>query len=97
MTAKSKTYGKLKDGTVLTEEIADELADEAERGYDLSKGRRVIGRPSLAGGTGHSPRVNVRLTAELAERARARAESEGKTLSELAREAIEAYVGGSKR
>ena len=36
------------------------------------------------------------LTDELAERARARAEREGKSLSELAREAIEAYVGGRR-
>jgi hypothetical protein len=41
-----KPFGTLKDGTPLTEELAEKLADEAERGYDLSKGRRV-GRPSL--------------------------------------------------
>jgi hypothetical protein len=86
-------YGKLKDGTVLTDEIADELAAEAERGYDLSKGElRPVGRKSLAGGSGRSPRVNYRITAELQQRALQRARREGKTLSQLAREALEHYV-----
>jgi hypothetical protein len=35
-------------GDVLTDEIIEELADEAERGYDLSKATQVTyGRPSL--------------------------------------------------
>ena len=35
-------------GDVLTDEIVEELADEAERGYDLSKATKVTyGRPSL--------------------------------------------------
>jgi len=80
-----------KRGTKITEAIADRLADEAAAGYDLENARRV-GRRSLAGGSGVSPRVNVRMTSELHHRARARAEREGKTLSELAREALEAYV-----
>jgi len=88
---KRPALGTLKDGTLLTEKIAEELADEAERGYDLSRGRRV-GRKSLAGGTGHSPRINLRMTRELHERAQARARQEGKTLSQLAREALERYV-----
>jgi hypothetical protein len=86
-------YGKLQDGTVLTDEIADELAAEAERGYDLSTGenaRRRAGRPSLAQGV--SPRVTFRLTTAVQQRALARAEREGKTLSQLAREALERYV-----
>jgi hypothetical protein len=89
--ASTSDYGKLKDGTVLTDEIADELAAEAERGYEL-KGPKVVGRKSLAGGSGRSPRVNYRITSELHQRARERAEREGKTLSELAREALEQYV-----
>jgi hypothetical protein len=80
-----------KSGKRITNELAERLADEAEAGYDLHAARRV-GRKSLAGGTGRSPRVNFRMTAELYERASERAEREGKTLSELAREALEAYV-----
>jgi hypothetical protein len=78
-----------KRGTPITQELADELAAEAERGYDLSLGRRR-GRPSLDEGV--SPRVTFRITGELQERARLRAEQEGKTLSELARDALAEYV-----
>ena len=78
-----------KHGTKITEKVADELAAEAERGYDLSLGRRR-GRPSLNEGV--SPRVTFRMSAELQERTRRRAEREGKTLSELARDALAQYV-----
>jgi predicted HicB family RNase H-like nuclease len=78
-----------KRGTKITEAIADELAVEAEQGYDLALGRRR-GRPSLDKGV--SPRVTFRITGQLQERARLRAEREGKTLSELARDALEQYV-----
>ena len=83
--------GRTADGTPITEDLADELAREAEAGYDLSKGPRV-GRRSLAGGGGTSPRVNFRVTADVYARAAARAEEEGKTLSQLTREALEQYV-----
>ena len=49
-----------KSGVPLTDELIEKLADEAERGYDLSRARRV-GRPSLGRGSGASPRVNVRM------------------------------------
>jgi hypothetical protein len=72
-------------------EITDELADEAEAGYDLTNRTRV-GRRSLSGGAGSSPRVNFRMTTELQARAQRCAEREGKTVSEIAREALERYV-----
>jgi hypothetical protein len=75
----------------ITDELADRLAKEAESGYDLSRGRRV-GRKSLAGGSGQSPRLNFRTTLDLYERAAARALREGKTVSQLAREALEKFV-----
>jgi hypothetical protein len=80
-----------KSGVPITDEIAEQLADEAEAGYDLKLSKRV-GRKSLAGADGTSPRVNFRMTTELQERAQARAEEEGKTISEIAREALEQYV-----
>jgi hypothetical protein len=80
-----------KSGVPITDELAEKLADEAERGYELSHGHRV-GRPSLAG-RGVSPRVNFRTTPALHERARRRAAREGKTISQLAREALDRYVG----
>ena len=86
---KQKVISIAKDGTPITQEIVDALAAEAERGYDLSA-PRSRGRPSLEKGV--SPRVTFRITEQLQERARARAEREGKSLSELARDALTEYV-----
>jgi hypothetical protein len=53
VTKKIKTAG----GDELSEEDLEALANEAERGYDLTNARRVtVGRPSLGAG-GASPRV----------------------------------------
>jgi predicted HicB family RNase H-like nuclease len=89
MPDRKRSLGKLTDGTELTEQLADTLAEEAERGYDLDRARRV-GRPSLDEGV--SPRVNFRVTAALHDRALKRAEREGKTVSQLAREALEKHL-----
>jgi len=83
--------GVAKDGTPITEELTEELAREAEAGYDLSRARRV-GRRSLAGGAGRSPRLNIRITPDLHANASERARREGKSLSQLARDALEEYV-----
>lgn len=81
-----------RSGTDITPEIADALADEAERGYDLTKARRRrVGRPSLGAG-GSSPRMSFRTTPELYTAAQRRARKEGRTLSDLAREAVARYV-----
>ena len=85
-------YPKTKSGLEITPEIADELADEAERGYDLSKAkRRFVGRPSLSG-NGTSPRMSFRITPELYLALEERAENEGRSVSDLAREAVARYV-----
>lgn len=79
-------------GAVLTEEDIEALADEAERGYDLSKAKKVtIGRPSL-GAAGVSPRVQVRVDPALAEALKARAEVEHRSVSDIARSALREYV-----
>jgi hypothetical protein len=80
-----------RSGTPITDEVIERLSGEAETGYDLTQGRRV-GRKSLAGGSGKSPRLGFRTTPELYELAAAKAELEGKTISELAREALEQLV-----
>ena len=53
---------------------------------------RGRGRPSLTGESQHSPRVTFRLDPEVREKAAERAEREGKTVSELAREALQQYL-----
>lgn len=83
---------KTKAGTEVTPEIADALAEEAERGYDLSKAKpRRVGRPSLAG-AGASPRLSFRTTPDLYRAAHRRAKEEGRSVSDLAREAVARYV-----
>jgi len=84
---------RTKAGTEITPEITDALAAEAERGYDLSKARcRQVGRPSLAGG-GASPRLSFRASPDLSRAVQKRAREEGRSVSDLAREAVARYVG----
>jgi hypothetical protein len=80
-------------GTVITEEIAEQMAEDFEKNPpDLSKWeRRYVGRPSL-GPNGLSPRVSFRVSPELHKAAWARADKEGRSLSDLAREAFNRYM-----
>jgi predicted HicB family RNase H-like nuclease len=88
VTGKIRTAG----GDELSEEDIEALADEAERGYDLTNAKRVtVGRPSL-GGFGTSPRVQVRVDPDLAKALRARAKKEHRSVSEIARIALREYV-----
>jgi hypothetical protein len=77
---------RLPDGTRLTDEVADAIVADV---------RRKAGRPSLTGTAAASPRVSFRVTPDVRDRAAAIADQEGKTISELAREALEARVEAS--
>lgn len=85
--------GVTRAGTVITEKVAEEMAEEIERNPpDPSKlERRYVGRPSLGPG-GHSPRVSFRISPELHKAAWARADKEGRSLSDLARDAFTRYM-----
>ena len=74
---------RLADGTRLTEQKAAEIVDEV---------RRRVGRPSLTGEAAASPRITFRITPGVRDRAAEVAAREGKTVSQLAREALEARV-----
>ena len=78
------------------EELVREIEDDAtEWSEPLPKSQwpvRGRGRPSLTGESQHSPRVTFRLDPEVREKAAERAEREGKTVSELAREALKQYL-----
>ena len=76
----------LPDGTRLTEDRADDIVEQVR-----SKG----GRPSLTGDAAASPRVSFRVTPDVRDRAAKLADREGKTISQLAREALEARVRAS--
>ncbi len=82
-----------RSGTVITEKVAEEMAEEFERdGLDPSKvERRYVGRPSL-GPAGHSPRVSFRISPDLHKAAWKRADKEGRSLGDLAREAFTLYM-----
>jgi len=83
-----------RSGTVITEKVAEEMAEDFEKNPpDLSTWkRRYVGRPSL-GPKGLSPRVSFRVPPDLYKAAWARADKEGRSLSELAREAFNRYMG----
>lgn len=88
--AKPRTW-RTAGGDLLTQSTVDALATEAVAGYDLSKARMEhIGRPSL--GSGVSPRISFRASSQLYALVRARAAREGRSVSDLAREALEQYV-----
>ncbi len=77
------SQGSRIDDAYVDRVVAEVLAVRASRG-----------RPSLSGrGGSQSPQVTFRLTPELREKAERRARAEGKRVSDIAREALERYVG----
>ena len=86
------TKFKTDSGEILGEKELAALADEAERGYDLDRAMKVtVGRPSL-GARGVSPRIQVRVDADLAKALRDRALREHRSVSEIARTALREYM-----
>ncbi len=84
---------KTKTGTRLTRRRVQDLAAEAQRGYDLSRAQRERvrgGRPSL--GEGVSPQISYRVGESLYANARAKAKAQGRTVSQVARQALEEYI-----
>lgn len=77
---------RLADGTRLTPDVADSLAAEI---------RSKAGRPSLGRAGTRSPSIAFRLPADLRDKAEQLAEQEGKSLSALAREALETRLRAS--
>jgi hypothetical protein len=89
---------KTRSGRPLTEEEIRRLADRAEGGLEIEAWKPRRGRPPLdAASPGHAPRVVARVSASLYARATARAASEGRTISEVIRDLLEAYAGEPAR
>lgn len=88
-----KNFGVTHGGTVITEELAEKWAEEIEQNPpDPSQlERRYVGRPSLSE-AGRSPRVSCRVPMNVYKAAWKRADKEGRSLSSLAREALERYL-----
>lgn len=74
---------RLADGTRLTRTRAEAI---------VNQGRHAGGRPSLSGTPSRSPQIAFRVPAEVRDRAVRTAAEEGKTVSQLAREALEARL-----
>lgn len=97
--AKAKKQRKLKDGewvtkggTVVTPEMEERWSKEFEEGFDLSTWTTVrVGRPPLDGER-VSQRISIRIPPDLYDAARAKAEREKRSISNLTREALEKYV-----
>lgn len=79
-------------GEVLTEEDIEKIADEIESDEPVVfTAIRPVGRPSLDG-NGTSPRVTFRVPRALYDAAAERAIAEERTVSAVAREALERYL-----
>ena len=84
---------KTKSGRILSDDDLDRLATKADGGFDLSAWRPRRGRPSLGTTVGeHSPRIGVRIPADLHDRAKRRAARQGKNISEVVRSLLEDYA-----
>lgn len=89
-----KTHGTKADGTPITDEMVEEMADEAERGYDVDALlRRRGGRPAM--GSAPSSVESVRLDPELKRDLLLRAARDGVSVSEAIRRALREYVKAS--
>lgn len=89
--ATNKTHGKTRSGKAITDDLVNELADQAERGYDVDDTlRRRGGRPPM--GRAAATVESVRLDPELGEALRRQAEKEGRTNSDVLRDALPRYL-----
>jgi uncharacterized protein (DUF4415 family) len=86
-------HGHTKSGRPITDREIENLAAEAEAGYDVET---LIARPNKRGrptlGNAPASVESVRLDPELRRQLLDRAEAEGTTTSELIREALRRYL-----
>ncbi|MGI8774748.1 MAG: ribbon-helix-helix protein, CopG family [Actinomycetota bacterium] len=91
----TRHHGKLKDGTAVTDDMVEKMADGAEAGYEVDEieRRRAGGRPAM--GSGPASVESVRLDPELKRELLLRASKDGISVSEVIREALRTYVRAS--
>ncbi|MGH9083287.1 MAG: ribbon-helix-helix protein, CopG family [Acidimicrobiales bacterium] len=89
------TYGTRADGSQITDQDVEAMADEAERGYDVEEilQRRRGGRPAM--GSGPSTVESVRLDPDLKRDLLLKAADEQVSVSELIRRAMRRYLRAS--
>lgn len=89
-----QNHGTKADGTPITDEVIDGMADEAEGGYDVEEiRRRRGGRPPM--GSAASSVESVRLDPELKRDLLLRAAEEHISVSEAIRRAVQQYLRAS--
>ncbi|MGH2844050.1 MAG: ribbon-helix-helix protein, CopG family [Solirubrobacteraceae bacterium] len=76
---------RLPDGSRLTEETAEQLAERALE-------QRRAGRPSLVGGSAHTPSLTVRVRPGVRSALEEIARKQGRRLADISREALDEYV-----
>ncbi len=90
---KTKRYPKTKAGVELTPEVIDALAEEAERGYDLSKAKReFLSNRAWAGDLETLGRVGFRIRNHELSRLVKQARAEDRTVNALIHEATMLYL-----
>jgi hypothetical protein len=89
---RKRRYPKTKGGDELTPEVIDALAAEAERGYDLSRAKRVLSTKPLLPHEPTKGRIVIRVTNDEVNRLRERAEAEERTISTIVHEAAMRYL-----
>ena len=77
-------------GVPVTDDLVNQLADEAEAGYDDEALRRRGGRPLM--GSGPADVVPVRLDPALRAALTRRAEADNRTASDVIRDALRAWL-----
>jgi len=94
MTMAHKDNGQTQSGKVLSDELIEELARKAEDGFDVDEIiRRRGGRPPM--GASAATVESVRLDPQLRVALRERAERDGRTNSDVIREALRRYLQAS--
>jgi hypothetical protein len=94
MTMPENDYGRTRSGKPITDELIEQLAKRAEEGFDVDEIlRRRGGRPPM--GAGAATVESVRLDPDLRDALRERAERDGRTSSELIREALRQFLQAS--
>ena len=89
-----RDYGRTRGGKRITEELVDELVKKAEEGFDVDEIlRRRGGRPPM--GSAAANVESVRLDPELSQALRERADHEGRTSSDVIRDALRRYLAAS--
>ncbi|MCB1007041.1 MAG: ribbon-helix-helix protein, CopG family [Acidimicrobiales bacterium] len=86
-------YGRTKTGLDITDELIEKYVAEAEAGFDLSKLRRVRGRPRM--GAAPAKSFPVRLDPALRAALDERAAEEDKPAAEVVREALRRHLAAS--